>query len=284
MKHNRKQKRRALSRDGLPANPFSNDYFEKEYRQFSRQYKNIPLLNSRVLNKHKALDMKIKDVNGLMEGYMYKEMVRLREIPVLTMKDAIVTSLSPMEVESQYMPIELAFGRVGVAGLGMGYYVDSIVDKDDVQEIIVYEPNKALIDLYYDMKHSLINRKIKILNRDIKYVHGEKFDFFFNNSYEEPYDYSAIEDLSHICSRNEVREYHWWTMEAFIQSALSSLEGNVNEHTMKALCYDVPRLWIKTYIPFLKELENEKGNYYFNDLDCYKVLSEMRKHKITSLF
>lgn len=47
------------------------------------------------------------------------------------------------------MPIEKAKGgAVGVAGLGLGYYIKKYFKKDEVKRVDVYETNKNVVDMY----------------------------------------------------------------------------------------------------------------------------------------
>ena len=59
--------------------------------------------------------------------------------------------ISPMEIESSYMFIKYAKGVVGIVGLGLGYVVQELAKKSNVDEIIVvYEQGKRRYrPLYY---------------------------------------------------------------------------------------------------------------------------------------
>ena len=67
--------------------------------------------------------------------YLYVEFIREDlTFPVLKIDGQTIMSLSPMEIQSHILPIEFANGRVGVGGLGLGYYVQSILDDDNVEQ------------------------------------------------------------------------------------------------------------------------------------------------------
>ncbi len=44
----------------------------------------------------------------------------------------------------------MAKGKVGVVGLGLGYVVEEMAKKPEVEEITVYEISKEIIELYYE--------------------------------------------------------------------------------------------------------------------------------------
>ena len=72
--------------------------------------------------------------------------------------DNIWMRISPIEIESSYMFIKYAKGKVGVVGLGLGYVVQELAKKSSVDEIIVYEMEKDVIDLVnkYELKNRVI--------------------------------------------------------------------------------------------------------------------------------
>jgi hypothetical protein len=78
-------------------------------------------------------------------GYMYMESRRtpLRNVPVLRLNGELWMSLTPMEVQSAFMPIHLAHGRVGTAGLGFGYFVQRVLQKSNVDRVVVYAQEVA---------------------------------------------------------------------------------------------------------------------------------------------
>ena len=106
-----------------------------------------------LISPAKIGSFEIKNINekkDFINGYMYskKENIDLSIIE-LHGPNNIWMKISPLELESSYMFIKYATGRVGVVGLGLGYVVQELAKKDDISEIIVYEKEKEIIDLYY---------------------------------------------------------------------------------------------------------------------------------------
>ena len=95
---------------------------------------------------------------------------------------------------------------VGVAGLGIGYYVQRILDTEDVAEVIVYEINQNVIDVY--LKNFGHHEKVTIKNEDVRTITGEYFDFFYNDIYKNVLDENVIKDMALIINNNEIDRYH----------------------------------------------------------------------------
>jgi hypothetical protein len=70
------------------------------------------------------------------------------DIPMLIMDGQIWMSLTWMEVQSLWVPIKRAHGRVVTAGLGMGYAVLRMAEKENVSEVVVYEIDPRVIKFF----------------------------------------------------------------------------------------------------------------------------------------
>ncbi len=72
--------------------------------------------------------------------------------------------ISPHEIQGAFESIKRAKGKVGVLGLGLGYFVQEIAKSDQVTEIVVYEMSEEIIDLY--LENFRENSKIRIVKGD----------------------------------------------------------------------------------------------------------------------
>ncbi len=143
--------------------PFDRDYVLNKIKEYNRK-----------IRPRKIGDFEIKKLDGLqgiVQGYLYekKDRINLRIAELIHEYNHIWMRLTPLEIEGAYFAIERAKGKVGVVGLGLGYVVQEMAKKEDVEEIIVYEVSKDVIDLYNcNFKE---NSKIKVINIDaFKYV------------------------------------------------------------------------------------------------------------------
>ena len=218
-------------------NPFSREYHKQELHSLQlapRTFKNI--------------ELKIETVAGRVDGFMYKDFLTgLENVPVLFIDKKLWMSLTPMEIESHYMPIQLATGHVGVGGLGLGYYTQRILQKEEVECVTVYELDQNVIDFYLDNfgKHE----KLTIVKQDVRTLTDETFDFFYNDIYPTQMDEKAIEDMALLTTNNHIDHYHFWTFEEFLLEMVNAGYGD-----------DLPYMWMRTYFPFIAQLLETKGN------------------------
>lgn len=211
-------------------NPFSPRYYRQEKDALNvQQMEN----NSVKVGVH---DYKMK----VLQGFMYTTPdVELKKVPVLTINGETWMSLTPLEIESHYMPIQLAKGKVGVAGLGLGYYTQRILDKEEVSEVIVYELNQEVIDTYLMLfgEHT----KLTIKKENALHIKNEEFDFFYNDIYATVLHEDVVVDMLKITKNNKINLYHFWSQEQLVR------ELSRNN-------YPVPKEWVERYAEFF--------NYY----------------------
>lgn len=172
------------------------------------------------------------DVAGL-SGYMsVRTFSSLKNVPVLKIDGEIWMSLTPMEIESHFMPIKLAQGRVGVGGLGLGYFTESILDKPQVKEVVVYELNQEVIDIYLEQFGH--HDKLKIVKKSVHEVRNEAFDFFYNDIYKYYLDDRVFEDAKMLWKNNVIYRYHFWGIEAFLLTLIT--EEEYRDYAMSLSC------------------------------------------------
>lgn len=157
------------------------------------------------------------EVPNITDGYLYKRRKMLKESPIeLQIDGSIIMSLSVKEVQGTKEAIRKAKGKCGVLGLGLGYYVQEISKKEEVSEIIVYEKNKEVIDLYN--KNFPGNEKIKIENVDGFTAKREKFDFFFVDIYSYDLDCKVAQDYEKLMQLHDIYIYTFFGLEKFLLS------------------------------------------------------------------
>ncbi len=91
------------------------------------------------------VDMNIRhgDRERFPKGTSYKERVA---------DGAVWMSLTPMEMLTQRSGIIKATGKVVVGGLGLGWFLKKVCDKEAVTEVVVVERSQELLDWYgYDL-------------------------------------------------------------------------------------------------------------------------------------
>lgn len=153
-------------------------------------------------------------------GYMYVENRRtpLRNVPVLRFNGEVWMSLTPMEVQSAFMPIRLARGRVGTAGLGLGYFVQRVLHKPNVDRVVVYELDKDVLELY--CRNFGSHAKLELHHANARRLKGEQWDFFSVDFYKDLLTPAAIGDMADLCAANIIGAYHWSSIEQTVLEVL----------------------------------------------------------------
>ncbi len=150
------------------------------------------------------------------EAYLHQDpsTCPLENIPILRIDGQVWMSLTPMEVQSSFMPIQLAHGRVGTAGLGLGYFVQRVVNKPEVEKVIVYELRSEIIEGY--LRTFGPHPKLELRHANARLLHGERWDMFYADVYRCLLTPQAIADFATLSSENTIGTYHWWSIEQFV--------------------------------------------------------------------
>lgn len=95
--------------------------------------------------------------------------------------EAVWMSVIPHEINTMKKPIEDAYGRVLVLGLGLGYYAFHISNKDDVEQITIVENDPKVIKLFKELILPKFpnKNKIKIVQDDAFNHLNEQHDYDF---------------------------------------------------------------------------------------------------------
>lgn len=199
-----------------PDNPFDDAYVKKQIRWYNR-------------NEFEENGVRIRQVipTGILPDYLNKN-YRIdaeMKVPVLSRDGETWMSLTPMEIQSQFLPIISASGDVGVAGLGMGYAALKMAQREHVQTITVFEIDERVVKFF---KRSFRRRKgfdkIKIIVGDAREKlprHSHLFDYLYVDIYQTLCCDEALADIERF--RNCVHEfpdgYHFWGMERVLVDA-----------------------------------------------------------------
>lgn len=186
------------------AQPYAEGYYQREKATM------------RMLKPYAAdgVEVKVRDTEGRLDGYLYKDLRRIEGVPILHVDGTLWMSLTPMEVQSHYMPLAIAAGDVGVAGLGLGYAVQRMLTKPDVSSILVYETDPRVIALYD--RNFGAHPKLRIVEQDVRESGSEEFDFFYADIYETIGDEAMWKDWALMHQSHSIGQYHAWGMEVFL--------------------------------------------------------------------
>ena len=114
--------------------------------------------------------------------------------PTIYQKNIPWMSVCPSEINSMRKHISAAHGKVLVLGLGLGYYPFMISRKDSVEEIVIIELQKTIVDIFntHILPHFEHKSKIKVITADaVEYLDGVNdgdYDFCFADIWEGAVD------------------------------------------------------------------------------------------------
>jgi len=195
---------------------------------------------------------------------------RLSDVPVLHLGGRVWMSLTPMEVQSSYMPIRLASGRVGTAGLGLGYFVQRVLTKPEVEQVVVYELKTEVLDFYTQTFGQ--HPKLELRHANARLIEREQFDFFYADIYRQVLTPQAIADMATLCSVNQIERYHWW-----------SIEQTVFEVLHAGLAHRLPEWMLTTYMPFLRLFARHPASRTAQVFGCgHALVDELEQHGLSS--
>lgn len=203
-----------------------------------------------------------------MHGYMYKEKEYYdTEILELKENDKSIMKLDLREIQGDYEAIKHAKGKVGVVGLGLGYIAQEIACKSNVDEVIVYEINNEIINMYNE--NFKPNEKIKIIQGDAFKADKQKFDFFFVDIYNYKLTSKVVTDYKKFNKLHEIEEYSFWGMEHFLLSC------NYEE----LLWVYIPENWVAMCKELYEKLQSSGYINYYKPLGEKKVSTILQKFK-----
>jgi len=165
--------------------------------------------------------------------------------PLLIIDGILWMSLTYMELQSQFIPIEFAHGRVACGGLGLGYYVLRIMGNASVDSIDVYEKESRIIAFF---KETFGDRegfeKLMFIEGDVrKQLRGKEYDFVYMDIYATLLPDEVVSDTHLFFDANEIEHYHFWGLEKILLDALNL--GLLDTSEVSYAYRDYFRLWLK---------------------------------------
>lgn len=240
--------------------PYDKKYIFQQIEKYNE------LIDEKTYGNYKIVKNYID--NESMQGYMY-ENTKSYNLPVIKLlKDDIsLMRLTLKEIESSFCAIKFAHGKVGIIGLGLGYVVQEIAKKEEVEEVIVYEISEEVINLYKHNFHE--NRKIKIIHGDAFKAKSDKFDFFYVDIYEYKLTEKVVEDYKAFNRLHEIEDYSFWGMEHFLLSCKYE----------DILWVYIPEIWVEMSKKMYEALDMSSYIKQYKQLDEDKVRDILFKFK-----
>lgn len=198
-------------------NPFSDKYVKREIRWYGLKPYQVDGVSIKILNPQMRIDDYLNKNWRIDDDLM---------VPTLFIDGQLWMSLTPMEIQSQYLAILNAGGEVGVAGLGMGYSALKIAQKADVDKVTVFEIDPRIVNFF---RKTFRRRKgfdkIEFVVGDAREeVPKHQFDFLYVDIYKTMLPDEIVSDIGLF--QGSVHEfpdgYHFWGQErVLVDSALA---------------------------------------------------------------
>lgn len=145
--------------------------------------------------------------------------------------DVTWMSVIPHEINTMKNDIKDAKGNVLIYGLGLGYFLFSITNKNEVKSIKVIEKDKNIIDIFNKNLFPFFKNKekIEIINDDAfcfnKKIKSNEFDYIYTDLWHDPLD--GLE-IYHKLIREEKENiiYRYWiekTILSYLRRIVVSL-------------------------------------------------------------
>jgi hypothetical protein len=224
----------------LSTNPFTNAFTENEIRFY----------DLREPYSKAGISATLETPTGRLDDFlnMNYRVGEISQIPILRIDGRLWMSLTPMEIQSAYVPIMMAQGIVGTAGLGLGYFAIRAASNPDVEEIHVFEIDPRIIRFF---KESFRDRpelhKIVIHEQDVRKLTPKQkragFDTFFMDVYETMLPDEVVNDAELFHRVNiDMNNYRFWGVEKVFLDGLSAGDRPVLQLQDKAFI----KTWLET--------------------------------------
>lgn len=239
--------------------PYESGFVKDKIKEYNSLIENNNI-NGFTINKEENFKTKT--------GYMYERELDLGlDIVNLEYNGNSIMKISNIEIESSYMFIKYAKGKVGIVGLGLGYVVNELLKKKEVKKIIVYEKEKEIIDLYNLSFKG--DKRLKIINEDAYKAKKDKFDYFFVDIYNYKLTNQVVEDYKIFNKLHEIKEYLFWGIEHFLLSCKYE----------EIVWVYVPELWMEISKDIFTSFQEAELLNYYKQLDEDLVSNILKEFK-----
>lgn len=238
---------------------------------------------------HGTFELKMKDAPiGRLDNYMAVNFnVDEYRFPLLRGDGVLWMSLTPMEIQSNWVPIRRALHHdtIALLGLGMGYVPLRILaqhpNPEDL-EIVIFEESEDAVELFIQLHAHKENfdKFIFIIGDAREKFKGFTVDYCYADIYPNQLDDAILEDLELFMAQNTIGEYRYWCQEMQIHEAYNA--GEIND--IKSLA--AYNLWTRDDVEFLtmfydSDVSNLRG-YATPDPDTILTHLELMQKRRTA--
>ena len=146
-------------------------------------------------------------------------------VPMLSIDKRLWMSITCMETQSQHIPIQLAAGNVGTAGLGMGHFTLRCMENPGVDTITVFEDDERIVSFFKSCfsKRPGYDKVSFVLGDARETILNYHFDFLYVDIYSACLPDEVISDAKLFLGNNDIEpeNYHFWGQERVILDAIN---------------------------------------------------------------
>lgn len=176
-------------------------------------------------------------------------------------------AIKPNEIETMKLPIEKAWGRVLVCGLGMGYFAYMVSQKDTVTSVTVVERDQSVINLFENhILPQFPNKgKITVIKSDaFEYAENEMkkggYDYVFTDLWHDVSDgvdlYVKMKKHEALCPNSH---FEYWIERSILSiirwSVFEGIYEKVKKETFNGTVQEVERYltddYLKQFVKFI---------------------------------
>lgn len=198
-------------------NPFLDEYTRQEIEFFG--LKEFKKTYGETTIEVKTLLMP----TGQVEDFLNRNF-RICQMPYphLFINGTMWMSLSYMEAQSHYVPIQEAHGAVAVLGLGLGYYVLRIMQAPEVDSVDVYELEPAVVEYFTECFGDRPGfDKLSFIEGDARELMvGKEYDYAYSDIYLKLLGDEFETDITRFQGSNDIGMYHPWGIERVFLDAM----------------------------------------------------------------
>lgn len=191
-------------------NPFDDSYCRNEIKKLNCpeiEYGNV---------KIKKLNIEGRCDDFLNVNFRHGE-TAIEGCPLFMKDGKVWMSLTPMEIQSQYLPIKhgMANKRIATVGLGIGYFTVMVMASNTVESIDIYEIDETVIDVFtknFSEREGF--EKLNFIVGDFRdTLKNKEYDFVYLDPYLDLLPDEMIDDYVNVKSNNKIKLLRPWGVE-----------------------------------------------------------------------
>jgi hypothetical protein len=228
-------------------NPFTDEFMVQEIKFMGLSKGQKPL------TKMEGIEIRHTEITYRCDDYLNKNWrAEVMVCPIFFIDGMLWMSLTPMEVESNYLAWQCSEGVVGMGGLGIGYTTLRAASKDEVTKVLVFEEDMRVVKLFKSQyaDRPEMDKIVFVMGDARETMKDYTFDFVYMDIYQTMLPDEAFSDVELFRSQNKIKRYKFWGQEKVVLAALE-------EHIM-----DVGDLDFETQNYLSMWMRTEKSNMY----------------------